>query len=585
MADNHKSDLDRISHQNSFTDLARGVEAQPRGGGLFSDLVIEPLRAVVDSTGYGKAMHGRTNFEECPLNHMLDLVEQTDPEDLETSGKALWDARDAIQSAAKELSGHIEHVEWVGESGDAFRAWGRSLVKDAHSLSDFAGGAGDQISAAAVGLASVRHAMPPRDTTNAPRPKSFPKSKQMDSNHDYTTAVRVEKHRQEAINQMNRLSSYYAVSTDQLESWNQRAPEFTSMPDVGVPKPTSYADGAGSGGSAHGAAATHPGVVAVSHHTITGTSGQSLPHHPGVMPQPSGQGPEHVIHPDAPVGTVIDSAGTLPASAPDTGHTPYQPGPTSTAGGPSGRSETGYLPVSPGIPGGGAGGPGRFRNPFSVQGRAGTTSSGTSASERSLGRAMPGQPVRPSPGQGLGKGMSAQEKATTPMGRAVTGGTPRAAGTSAPRANTGPTTGAGRSNGVVGGRPTNTAGTPAKGGSRIPRGTVIGAEETGGPQASTGRLARRGVFGTPESTTRPDGTGATTARSVPAASEGVTGRPAARNSASRAEGSGMTRGGTALGRASDRSRGREAARPDRPAEDEETHLTTNSRRDVPPAVN
>jgi len=118
----HEADLKRVSRQNSFTDLARDVEEQPQGGsGPLSRLVINPVRAFVEATPYGKALRGRTDFESYELNQMIDLVEQAQPEHLEACGAALWDARDAIKAAATELSGHIENVHWVGESGDAFR--------------------------------------------------------------------------------------------------------------------------------------------------------------------------------------------------------------------------------------------------------------------------------------------------------------------------------------------------------------------------------------------------------------------------------------------------------------------------------
>ncbi|MEV6184403.1 hypothetical protein AB0M07_46775, partial [Streptomyces sp. NPDC052015] len=80
----HKADLDRVASQNSITDFARGVEERPRGG-LFNNLV----RSAVDATPFGQAMHGRTNFELHDLNQMLDLVEQTNPEDLESSARPL----------------------------------------------------------------------------------------------------------------------------------------------------------------------------------------------------------------------------------------------------------------------------------------------------------------------------------------------------------------------------------------------------------------------------------------------------------------------------------------------------------------
>ena len=216
--------------------------------------------AFVDSS-LGRTIADRTDFEkrDFDLNQLIDLVEQTDPEDLESSGKALWDARDAIKAAADELEGHIDNVHWVGESGDAFRKWGSSLVTNTHHLSDFAGSAGDQITAAAVGLASVRGAMPSRDSeASRKRPEHFTEAEKAADKSEYAAAVRVEKDRQEAINQMNRLASYYAVSEEVLASLpaKDKTPEFTAMPDVGVPRPAKEYRPGGSASGANGESGT-----------------------------------------------------------------------------------------------------------------------------------------------------------------------------------------------------------------------------------------------------------------------------------------------------------------------------------------
>lgn len=592
----HKADLDRVSNQNSFTDLARGVEERPRGGGLFDRLLFDPLRTAVEGTSYGHAMHGRTNFERHDLNEMLDLVEQTNPEDLESSGKALWDARDAIKAAATELSGHIENVHWVGESGDAFRGWGRTLVANTHSLSDFAGGAGDQITAAAVGLASVRSAMPPRDPrTNPLLPGKLPKAKQVEGNHEYAVAVQQEKHRQEAINQMNRLSSYYAVSGEQLKALNEKAPTFGAMPDVGVPRPTSYAQEPGSGKSiADGARSTGSASVA-NHHRVVESSGHVAVHGTSDAPTPSKDVTGRITSPDDSVRTNVDSVGTLPSpsATPATGHIPPAVGTPATGGGPTSMFEGGFgTPIPNGAPGRGVGGTGGARNPVSAQSRAGTSGLSNSGSGRSsAGRGPMSQMGRATgTGQTVTKGTASGAK-SSPMGRGVTGGTPRAGGSATPRANGGPTTGAGRSNGVVGGRPTSAAGNSAKSGARIPRGTVIGGEETANSRSAAGRPGQRGVFGASESTAR-SGSNGTTSRGGPGTSEAVTGRPAARNSVARAERNGMTRGGAGLvrgpgshGKPGDEGKAEGAPRPDYLVEDEETHLPTKPRRDVPPVIN
>lgn len=179
---------------------------------------------------------GKTNFEGHALNAMIDMVESAKPEDLELAGTALLNAQTAIEDAAEELEGHITRVDWEGESGEAFRKWGANLVIHARKLAAFADAAGTQITAAATGLASVRSAMPPRDTREDPKAVAdIPTPKQTESNAEYAAAVKAEKDRQEAINQMNRLASFYAVSEEIMAA--QEPPTFEPMPDVGVPKP------------------------------------------------------------------------------------------------------------------------------------------------------------------------------------------------------------------------------------------------------------------------------------------------------------------------------------------------------------
>ncbi|PZH15253.1 hypothetical protein C1I97_08675 [Streptomyces sp. NTH33] len=579
MTDNkHTSDLDRVSQQNSFTDFARGVEERPGGGGLFGDLFFNPMRSVVEATPYGKAMHGRTSFETYDLNRMLDLVEQTNPEDLESSGKALWDARDAIKVAATELSGHIENVHWVGESGEAFRTWGRSLVISTHALSDFAGGAGDQITAAAMGLASVRRAMPPRDQrTDRKAPKDFSMAEQVGSNDAYTAAVQVEKHRQEAINQMNRLSSYYSVSTEQLKDWQSKAPEFKDMPDVGVPPPAPVASHPSGRSAPSVTTATGPHAVP-GHHAPGAPVDHAVGHSPVDTTAPMPHVPGSASHPDVSVGTNtgtdIDSVGTLPpaSTTPATGHTSPVTG--TPGGGPINTFGPSYgTPVPNGMPGKGVSGAGSARTPASARGQGPMNQMGRAAST----------------GQSTAKGPTSGGKPPR-MGGGVMGGTPQAGGPAAPRAGAGPTTGAGRANGVVGGRPTSAAGTPAKGGARIPRGTVVGAEGAASSRTVASRPGQRGVFGVPEPARRPTA-GMSGSRGGTAA-EAVTGRPTARNSAVRTERNGMTRGGAGLvrgpgdqGKPEGRRSTERSQRPDYLVEDEETHLPTTPRRDVPPVVN
>ncbi|MFD7283604.1 hypothetical protein ACFV80_43095 [Streptomyces sp. NPDC059862] len=591
MTDEHKVDLERVRQQNSFADIARSVEDTPDGG-LFTRLVNGTLHAVVGATPSGQAVYRSTDFDgtNLGLNQLLDLVETTNPEDLESSGKALWEARDAIKAAAKELDGHIEHVRWVGESGEAFRKWGRSLVVSTEDLSDFAGSAGDQITAAAEGLASVRKAMPSRDTQpDRKRPENFTEAEKAADKEEYAAAVRVEKDRQEAINQMNRLASYYAVSGQQLEALS--APKFESMPDVGVPEPRpDY----GGGSAAEGARSVASSAVA---------SGHAAPQSAGHVPvQGASETPTsstgiagRVAYPDEPVGTNINSVGTLPptTTTPATGNTPPITGTPPTGGGQPSMFGGGYTPQIPNsLSGKTTGGAGGLRTPASTQGRAGMTGAPNSSSGRTGGQGPLSQMGRAtSTGQPVARGAASGSR-SFPMGPGVTGGTPRASGTAASRAVGGPATGAGRANGVVGGRPATAAGgIAAKNGPRIPQGTVIGAGPTANARPTTGRPGQRGVFEAPEPGAR-SATSGNASRGVSGTPQAVTGSPTARTSAAGAERNGMTRGGSGLvrgpggqGRPRDGKDAEGSPRPGHSVEDEETHLPNKPRREVPPVVN
>jgi uncharacterized protein YukE len=618
-----EADLERARNQNSFADLARTVE-HSGGNGLFPRLVIDPVRAVVGSTAPGKAVFNSTDFaaKNLDLNEMIDLVEQANPEDLESSGKALLDARKAIADAAETLDTDMKAVPWVGEAGEAFRKWGESLVKGSTELSEFAGKAGDQLVAAAMGLASVRKAMPARDPKNLKRPENFTDAEKAAKKDDYDAAVKVEKDRQEAINQMNRLASYYAVSSQQLATLQEKPPTFGDVPNAGVPPMRST--GAAPGGAVSGAPR---GLNAAEYHAPAESQGRSGVSDSSGTPTPSTSGRTTVTLPDDHVGTNIDSVGTLPPTTTTPGHTPPVTGTPPTASQPStfgpyvpsvpgrstgrtpsgtsglrapvtaqGRSQSG--PVNPATgrttgPGaaqqmGRATGPGtaqqtgRTTGPGGAQQMGRTTGPGAA---QQMGRATPtGQ----APGRGAGSGSK-----PFPMGQAgVSGGTPRTSGTPGARGNAGPATGAGRANGVVGGRPTATGGAAAKGGPRIPRGTVIGTGPTATPRPSTG-AGQRGVIGAPPAGARPGAGAAGASRGgATGAAKPVTGSPAGRNSAVQAERNGMTRGGAGLarrtgdkGKPDDERDTQGTLRPDHVGEDPETHLPDKPRRDVPPVVN
>ncbi|MBG0852106.1 hypothetical protein I2W78_09690 [Streptomyces spinoverrucosus] len=519
---------------------AEHQEAAQQNGTL--DAVMS-MTDVVNLSPWGpvRGFHfGKTSFENHDLNQMIDIVDSASPELLEEAGNALVSARDAIKAAAEELSLNLQDVDWEGEAHKAFRTWGNDLVTTAEALADYADTVGTQVMAASSGLASVRKSMPPRDTRSEPKTvDDIPEPKRVESNDEYTAAVRAEKHRQEAINQMYRLASFYTVSNGMMQKAEE--PVFPTMPDVGVPQPPpgwkhpiqrsgreSLSSVADSGTTRHdsvdsGATLARVEDLSTSRQSVDGS----------------------VRSPERHVGTEIDSVGTLPPQEtlkPTPVPSPSTQGPSVTPVGtpppvvtpPVSRGPVGRTSGTSGVP--------ATKTPPSAQGRVGGTPPGTPAGRTGTGpmgpvgrTAMPGQAGGRTPG---------------PMGRGVIGGMPRPTGPVVGQAGgvpRGPVTGMGATNpgrtvagragvgrptdGVIGGRPV-AGGTPGTSGSRVPRGTVIGDQNAPTSRGSGERPGQRGVIGAPGSRA---GAGQTSRRSG-GSPDGVVATPKGRASGSRSDG-------------------------------------------------
>ncbi|MFE7645086.1 hypothetical protein [Streptomyces phaeoluteigriseus] len=529
---------------------------------------------------------GKTNFEGYDLNQMIDIVESASPEALETAATALVDARDAINEAADELSRNLGAVDWEGEAHTAFYTWGMDLTTSALALASYADEVGTQVLAAGSGLASVRKSMPPRDTRLVPKTvDEFPMPAQVDSNKDYAAAVKAEKDRQEAINQMYRLASFYTVSSGMMQLAEE--PVFPKMPDVGVPPPPPGYGFVDPADSSRPLARTSN---AESTPRQSVDSGVTRSHAEELSPVRANVDAvdKSVLSPEHHVGTEIDSVGTLPLQ--ETGK-PTTVTPPSTAG-PSATPVGTAPPFAPTpVPSTFRGSTGRTSGfsgtpvsklPTSAQGRVGGVPGGSAAGRTGTGPIGPAGRVS-APGNAGGRGvgpMGPMGRAASPgqaggrsgagpMGRGVVGGVPRAGGQAAARSGgvpRGPVTGMGATNpvrpaagrtgagrtadGVVGGRPV-TGGAPGTSGSRLPRGTVVGGEGAPTSRVTGERPGQRGVIGTSGPAT---GTGVGQAARRPVGStDGVVGTPKGRASGSRSSGS--TPGGPGNMRASARNQG------------------------------
>ncbi|MFG3011002.1 hypothetical protein ACGFZB_11170 [Streptomyces cinerochromogenes] len=557
--------------------------------------------------GFRVNLVGSTNFEEHRLNDMIELVEDSNPEDLELTSKALFDAGKAIRKAAKDLEQHLD-VDWEGDAAEQFHIWTKGLINYTHDLAGYADQAGTHISVAATGLASARVSMPPKDTRPAgeqKKPDELPKTKQVDGDPDYAAALKVEKNRQEAINQMNRLASYYKVAATDLSKQQEPKP-LEPISNVGVPAPPGLVDDQrqryGSGSSSAGTAAVR-GDLGEGHSGTVTSNGTGATGHTPAPPL------KEVHEPSVPsgheVGTEINTTTTLPPQTPTVptnspaptvpttggGQTlPLPPGPmgppvTPTTGRVPGYGPTGRFPVTAqGRTG--PSGTGGSRVPQGPAGQPGRTVSGgrvpqgpTGQAGRSVpGARVPQGPVGQQPARAMGRANPAGQPGVrgggqpgrSPMGRPVTGGTQGMPNATGGRAGT---TGPAR-NGVVGGKPV-TGRTPGGAANpRVPRGTVVGAEEPVSSTPSKGSVGQRGVVGAPTAKAEP-GAGQAVLRSA-SNPEGVIGAPREPAKGSGSSGSGLGRG--AVGGRQGPSGG--ADRTGGTAEKEQRH-PSQQRRDAP----
>ncbi|WP_256106582.1 hypothetical protein [Streptomyces sp. ODS05-4] len=539
---------------------------------------------------------GRSDFEGAPLNAMLDFLDSANPADLEAAGDSLENVTTALNKAANQLDIFVGKTHWEGEGAEEFRRYGKQLTTYAYDLGDFANAAGAQMKVASTGLSSVRNSKPPRDGRLVQKkPDDFAVPERTQDNEDYQKALQVEKDRQEAINQMNRLASFYAVSESSLAA--QQPPTPPQPLNVGVPKPTRVrTDGAGDSSVAapasSGLSGASPAQFGTARTDVTASS-DGTPRTEitdKAIDAPNGSGTRTEINSIAPPAT--PPVQTLPNGAPPitTGTTP-PPGPIAPVGGGSlPQGTTGTAPkttgamggrrpgVTPPAGGGGAKGATTGRVTGTTGRPIGAPSAGSNGSSSAAGRTG---------GTTGGHGAAGRAAGTTTGRPGIVGGTGqsspvgRVGGSTGPgsagRQGGGSFTGRAAQSGIVGGTPQQRSGA-GSGGQRIPRGTVIGGGTAPTGRSTTSRPGSNGVVGVQQ----PGAGSRSTGRGTPSVN-GVVGTP---RGGAAAQPSGTTGGGPRGGRRGKRDEKQdrtESTRPEYLAEDEE-NWAARRRNAVPPVI-
>lgn len=382
-------------------------------------------------------------FEDKSLAALHSMVANANPKALTSRGDALGKAGTDMDGIGHELRAYVERVQWKGQGGDAFREWGQQFALETMRFAMYARSLGQHLADAGQALTEAKAAIP------APEGMCY-----ADPEKDKARQKEEEAKRQEAINQMIRLSSYYRMAGENIRGAEE--PQFKAPPGAG------WFNGADANSSS-----TLPGVgpkESATYQSQDTASDRSMLTKSGgeVRSTPVVDRSAPVV--ERPVHTTIDSVATVPVN--ETRPQATGPAPSQSSSGPSAPT---VAPVA---------------SPSPVQ-RSGQASPRAPLANRPPAVSGGGVPPR-------GAGNSGLVPPRGPGNNGVIGGTPRQAGT--------PTSGLPR--GAVAGGDHATTGRPmgghpgaAGGGASSNRGMPLGRPMASQPGGTVGTPSSTGNHG------------------------------------------------------------------------------------------
>ncbi|TLQ43361.1 WXG100 family type VII secretion target [Streptomyces marianii] len=295
-----------------------------------------------------------SEFEGKSLDALYAMIASAKPGELTAVGDALEAAVPEIINIATDLRLYIDNVKWQGEGGDAFRVWGADMVSETLRLGDFTQVVASEMQRAGQALSEAKQAVP------KPAGMCFADPEKEEARIEAETGPKL----QEAIHQLERLSSYYQTTQDRIAA--EPEPEFKPL-EAQRSGERAYGTGVGAGSTYSSGAASYGGAQYSTTEAVSASS-TSRGHatEQGIRPSAPPSAPE------ASVGTSLDSVGTLP---PEPAVRPGQQVPTvpPMAGGPSTPPGPLLPPVAPVVGPQTGGGPSRAPSvPGGIGGPRGT---------------------------------------------------------------------------------------------------------------------------------------------------------------------------------------------------------------------
>ncbi|MFD5328651.1 hypothetical protein [Streptomyces sp. NPDC127092] len=262
-----------------------------------------------------------SEFEGKSLDALYAMIASAKPEDLSGAGQALAAAAPKILAIATDLRHYISRVQWEGEGGDAFRKWGAGMVSETLVLGDFTKVVSDEMKSAAQALTEAKASVP------KPAGMCYADPEKEKARLEAETGPKL----QEAINAMQRLSSYYDTTSNRMAA--ERQPDFKPMVvDRFGEGEREYGVGGSTGSGTYSGSGSGTGTTQTSHTTVqradvSNPSGTERQVHDPVNP-PSVP-PTTPTRPDTEVDTNLDSV-TLTPPPETTNRPPAQPPLTTT---------------------------------------------------------------------------------------------------------------------------------------------------------------------------------------------------------------------------------------------------------------
>ena len=305
-------------------------------------------------------------FDDHTHEQLQKMIASGTPDKISAHAQTLESAAQIIAQASAYVDSVVSRLEWKGEAAQAYRSWATQFAKEGNKLSEYAQSVGTALSTAGQALNETKSGMPNAGSESAWREETMASP---------GAEVSREKARQEAIQRMERLDSYYAVASEQIR--DTKEPTFKARALDLPPAPSSGSSGATPDG-AQQAAANVPAAQSTGG-PLSQTSLEKNSVAPSQVPHSLPTVEARAPLPDSQVRTDLNSVDTVPDVRPSpSGNVPTQSAPTGTqpaSNSPSPSGPSVIPPVTAGRPGGIS--PGHQQSGGTTSGQAGGISRGS----------------------------------------------------------------------------------------------------------------------------------------------------------------------------------------------------------------